>query len=335
MASHDIDIVVNNKHKKNTNTEKKKIKTYRVGSFNVENLLARYEFNKAQLLKISKESLHKKGTIQFGVNDLVAYSLEDEKSKQITAESIKEINADILCLMEVESLQVLDLFNEYYLKELGYTYTMLIDGRDPRNIDVGILSKYPIVNVRSNRHAKNPKTGKYIFARDLLEVDVDLDGKILTLYVTHLTSMSKGREETYKRRLDQVNYIYDRIEKVWKEREYKGDFIICGDFNDKNDEESSIKKLLNHSHLVESITNSLPEEERWTHYYAKESTYNQLDYFFLSKQLSEKNKSTKPVIFRRGLPSRAERYKGSRIEGVGYREPKASDHCPVYMDLIL
>jgi hypothetical protein len=38
---------------------------------------------------------------------------------------------------------------------------------------------------------------------------------------------------------------------------------------------------------------------------------------------------------REGLPWRASKYTGSRLDDVGEDNPKASDHAPVYMDLEL
>ncbi|KAF0972409.1 hypothetical protein FDP41_009312 [Naegleria fowleri] len=311
---------------------------YRIASFNVENLLARYEFNKAQQMKISKQSLACKGVIEFGINDLKPkFTFSDEKSKQITADAIIDINADVMCLMEVESLQVLDEFNSTFLKNLNYNYTMLIDGRDPRHIDCGVLSRYPIVNVRSNRHATYPgERNRYIFSRDLLEVDVSFPGNHeLTLYITHLTSMNKGREDTHDRRVKQVEYICERIEQVWKHKNYKGNFIVCGDMNDYNDEKSSLAKLLKHDHVTDIISQRLKKEDQWTHYFGRGQSYNQLDYMFVSNDLLLRNPRAKPVIYRKGLPLRASKYKGERLQGVGMNEPKASDHAAIYVDLSL
>ena len=71
--------------------------------------------------------------------------------------------------------------------------------------------------------------------------------------------------------------------------------------------------------------------------FAKLETYNQLDYLMLSRHLSTlpANTSTQPFVLRKGLPLRATRYKGARFDKVGQDRPKASDHCPVYMDVEL
>ena len=40
-----------------------------------------------------------------------------------------------------------------------------------------------------------------------------------------------------------------------------------------------------------------------------------------------------PQIIRNGLPLRDDKFKGERFPGVGDTNPKASDHCPVVIEL--
>jgi hypothetical protein len=39
------------------------------------------------------------------------------------------------------------------------------------------------------------------------------------------------------------------------------------------------------------------------------------------------------AVYRKGQPTRASRYTGPRLKGVGKDNPKASDHCPVLVDI--
>jgi len=64
---------------------------------------------------------------------------------------------DILCLVEVDSMDALRLFNEKYLDSY-YNYAILIDGNDPRRIDVGLLSKYKIKSISTNIYEPYEKT---------------------------------------------------------------------------------------------------------------------------------------------------------------------------------
>ncbi len=63
--------------------------TLRLACFNVENLFARFKFRQS----VDPYS----DAIGFTVNDL-AFDIFDETDKRITAQAIREVNADILCL---------------------------------------------------------------------------------------------------------------------------------------------------------------------------------------------------------------------------------------------
>ena len=78
-------------------------------------------------------------------------------------------------------------------------------------------------------------------------------------------------------------------------------------------------------------------EERWTDYYkggTQDQKFRQLDYILLSKRVFDAaGDDVKVKIIRKGLPHRAERCTGSRFADVGEHHPKASDHCPVVVEL--
>jgi endonuclease/exonuclease/phosphatase family metal-dependent hydrolase len=295
----------------------------RVATFNVENLFARYRFREG------RETMAATG---FGINDL-AFDIYDETLKQVTAKAIKEVNADIICVQEVESMGVLEAFNSRFLGGKKYKYRILVDSHDPRFIDVAVLSRVPFVRINTHRDERNKKNSAYLFSRDCLEVDVDVEGKTLALYVNHLKSMMGGRPETRKRRLEQTERVAELVDAHWKALDYKGNFVVCGDFNDYEDADTGLTPLLQHPQLV-NVIKRLPADAQWTHYWAGGGDYRQLDYLLLSKALADKNAGN-PVIMRKGMPHRAEKYTGPRFDEVGENEPKASDHAPVYMDLDL
>ena len=147
--------------------------------------------------------------------------------------------------------------------------------------------------------------------------------------------MTRGREPTHARRFKQATRIVEIVKERWEKQGYEGNFVVCGDMNDYNDEETALVPLLR-APFLENVVERLPKEDQWTHYYNKENTYSQLDYLFVSKSLSQHsaNRDTLPIIERRGMPMRA-KYDQPRFPGVGYDNPKASDHCPVMIDLFL
>jgi endonuclease/exonuclease/phosphatase family metal-dependent hydrolase len=304
----------------------------RIATFNCENLFFRYNFKKNT--DASKED-------GFLINEL-AFDFLDPDEKSITGAAIDEVKADIIALQEIESITVLDHFDTKFIKKLDYEYKVLIDGHDPRQIDVAVMSKYPIVSVRTHRNELSKLPHEvWLFSRDCLEVEIDVDGKSLFLYINHFKSMldtkaktpEEGRANTKARREEQVKRVKEIIDEKWKDKNYNGNFVVLGDFNDYPGEGTALNDLIKNPGLV-NVVERLPVEDQWTHFYAKENDYEQLDYILLSKSLAEKNPEN-PGIMRMGIAKKADKYQGPWLDKVGKIKPVASDHAPVYMDLKL
>jgi endonuclease/exonuclease/phosphatase family metal-dependent hydrolase len=303
--------------------------TVRIATFNVENLFARYRF---------RSGFEPSADDGFTINNL-AFDIYNETEKQITARAIKAVNADIIVLQEVESLPVLDRFFSSYLGGTMYRHRLLIDGNDPRYIDVAVLSRFPITSAKTYRHLRTPAGNSDLFSRDCLEVDLEVNGRSLTLYANHLKSMMEGRAESAPRRQLQAETVAQIVDARWKPLQYQGNFIVLGDMNDYPAEQAadghtSLKALLDHPELV-NVLNRLDTSDQWTHYWAGGNEYHQIDFLLLSKTLAALNATVKPQVYRAGLPFRASRYGGERLDMVGEDNPKASDHCPVFMDIQL
>lgn len=295
----------------------------RLATFNVENLFARYRF---------RDGFQPTADDGFTIND-VAFRIYDEASKKITAKAIRAVNADVICLQEVESLPVLDRFNSFYLGGMNYAYRAVIDSFDPRQIDVAVLSRHPIAAMRSHREERNQAGTGFLFSRDCLEVDILVDKTLLTIYVNHFKSMIGGRDETRARRVEQAERVAKLIDARWKRSRYAGNFVVLGDLNDYPEGNTSLTALLSHKGL-HNVLDRLPDAERWTHYYAGGNAYRQLDYLLLSSGLAKANPG-QPAVMRRGLPWRAQQVSEDRLDDVGENYPKASDHAPFYMDITL
>ncbi len=308
----------------------------RLATFNCENLFARYNFRK------DFEPLEGDG---FTINNL-AFDILNTAEKRITAQAIAATRADIIALQEVENLLVLDRFHSLFMRTLKakYPYRILVDGNDPRNIDVAVLSKYPIVGIRTYRHEEATSEKAELFSRDCLEVEVEVDGRPLTLFVNHLKSMMGGRGKTRPRRVEQVARIMQIIDARFGSG-YDGNFAVLGDFNDYAEDSTeggrkvttSLAPLLDAPFLV-NVNDSIPDSnQRWTHWFKgakKGERARQLDYIFMGKAFYERAGHPVPEIERRGLPYRAEDdYDGERFDHVGEDSPKASDHCPVTIEL--
>ena len=169
------------------------------------------------------------------------------------AQAIKAVDADVLAMEEVESLDALEWFRDGWLQDLGYQYIVSIDAGNDRGIENAVLSRYPL------SHAKNwpgrPLGGVHpaesngwrireagtpiVFRRSPLMVDVtvpagSVEGQAedytLTLFVIHHKS---GRSLGYwrEKEADGLLEIYREIDKV-AEGEPGRNVIALGDFND-------------------------------------------------------------------------------------------------------
>ena len=313
--------------------------TVRVGTFNVQNLFARFKFNS----EVVPEQAVRDG---WDANKTY-FTILDEDEKKLSGKLIRSLGADVLALQEVESLDTLRRFRRDYLGgPKAYPYSVLVDGNDPRLIDVAVLSKHPVVHVRSNQHLRSGSA--YVFSRDCLEVEVDVEGTPLYLFVNHFKSMldkndpKNGRRKTRAKRQQQAKTVKEIVQARFGDQAGETPFIVLGDLNDylETDEAGStgISELVEWEQ-VENVVARRPADDRWTHFFheaaaPKKASYQQLDYLLLARSLAAKTAAV-PSIVRKGLTPAADRYKGPRFQDVGDPKPVASDHCPVVLDLTL
>lgn len=308
--------------------------TVTVATFNCENLFRRFRFKE----KIDPAKASADG---FTINEL-AFEVLRPVEKALTARCIRAVDADVIALQEIENLDVLRRFRGEYLSGMRYTHAMLVEGNDPRAIDVAVLSRHPIVAARSWHHLRQGRS--VVFSRDCLEVDVAVDGKRLTLFVNHLKSMldranpKQGRATTRAKRVLQANTVKDLVRERFGASAGRRAWIVLGDLNDYLTPEpdqgttTGIRDLVEWSQL-ENVLDRLPATDRWTHFRSETRTYRQLDYVLLSKSLAAATPA-RPVVERRGLSTRATQVAGSRFPGVT-AQTVASDHCPLAITLTL
>ncbi len=221
-----------------------------VGTFNLRNLFSQYNF-KAKIDEIISSdggTLNGELKYEFGYADIWTIrkyqgSLVKGKQQAETekiAQRIKDMNVDVLAVQEVEDLDTLHQFNRDYLGSL-YRYCVLVEGNDPRLIDVGILSTLPVGGVTSWKHAVHPSDPtRSVFGRDLLEVEILNPSRSKTLFRifnNHLKShfvgagmeTAAGRQSNDERRTRQAEMVAEIV----KARTRPGSsFIVLGDMND-------------------------------------------------------------------------------------------------------
>ncbi len=226
---------------------------------------------------------------------------------QALAEVILAVDCDILALQEVENVEILAEFNETYLNGM-YPEVVLVEGNDPRGIDVAILSRIHLESVVSfrNREMVNPQDGSRIrFSRDVVAVQWEGGGgRLWTLLTTHLKSGVELRDRLLRRvQGEEIARICSQMGYI--ERQGRGLVVLAGDLNSEpwSDELRALRDL------------PLSDPARDLPYRSTHAGGKALDYVLLS-----------PDADRRYLV-------GSYTI---YREPpasEASDHYLVYLDL--
>jgi len=254
----------------------------------------------------------------------------DDVSMKNSARVIQEIDAHILCLIEVEDRPTLSLFNSDLLNIL-YPYNMLLDGNDPRGIDVSLLSKFELGEIRTNIFDGTPKSRT--FSRDCLEVELIMqNGKSIYFLVNHLKSKS-GMDQ--KRNDERRKAQAERVLQILQTRyDLKTQYVVvAGDFNDTPDN-PPLAPLLNSNALHDVLKLQYPDnpDERWTYHYKKNE---QIDYILVSDPLRKAFK--KAGVLRKGI---ADVYKYSSGKEKSYPSVTswrnaASDHGAVWAEFDL
>ena len=122
-----------------------------VCTFNVNNLYVRYKFGETFPGDLSHKSAvddPKQGFLP--MYNPGSFELFNPVQRKLAARALtrdQTVLPDVLLLQEVESLIALRTFNEDQLAG-QYEQALLIDSRDLRQIDVGVLSRLPILDVR-------------------------------------------------------------------------------------------------------------------------------------------------------------------------------------------
>jgi endonuclease/exonuclease/phosphatase family metal-dependent hydrolase len=255
-----------------------------------------------------------------------------EIARDNTAKVIKDVGAHVACIVEAESRQTLKSFDAHLLNS-RYKYEMLIDADDPRGIDVGIYSKYPIGSIIT--HLFDKEGNKTIFSRDCLEIEVFLpDDKKLYVLCNHFKSRGYDYDGTAdEKRTRQARQVAKIIGKYDLSKDW---VIVAGDLND-NPTNAPLQPLLTVKNLFDVLERSFPDNpmKRWTYYYNK---FEQIDFVLVSKPLIERLQ--KAGVERRGIYGLKKRTNESNglvdveeeYDSVTHWTNAASDHGAVWAE---
>ncbi len=268
---------------------------------------------------------------------------------QAIGKVIKRVNADVIGLCEVEDRRTLEAFNVQVLGR-KYPYCMLIEGNDERGIDVGVLSKHPIVSLRSNASSVDPmeKTRRdgatpRLFNRDCLEAVIELPaGKgRMSVLVTHLKSKRGSAEMELDTDPNRIRQSVE-IARIGRERHAKGGkpyrVAVVGDLNETPDRagangaalggrQSSIDALLVDCGLVNIVRDTVGPQYSFTHVDERggQVSKGQIDYILISHDL-------KTAAVSCGIDRSGQALWGPNAPP---RSAAASDHAALFVDFDL
>jgi endonuclease/exonuclease/phosphatase family metal-dependent hydrolase len=164
-----------------------------------------------------------------------------------TGRVIRDVDADILAVIEAENRVTLKQFSEFVIDKVKgevdqvirpYTNIMLIDGNDDRGIDVGLMTKegFDIGLMQSHINDLKPD-GNPIFSRDCPEYAVTTpSGELIWVIPNHFKSKFGGNDPASiakrKAQATRTAEIYNRLR-----ADGQDNIVILGDLNDTPDSE--------------------------------------------------------------------------------------------------
>jgi len=271
-----------------------------------------------------------------------------------TGRVIRDVNADILAVIEAEDRVSLKMFTDFVHDEVAtelptadrpdrYQNIMLIDGNDDRGIDVGLMTKadFDIDLMRS--HVSDLRDNGFpVFSRDCPEYLVlTPEENRLWVIPNHFKSKFGGNTpDSIQKREDQAKRtreIYDELLAAGEEL-----VVVLGDLNDDPDS-GSLQPLLasggpmdvsDHPNFDVGEFNVRPSNRnRGIGTFGLGNDNDKIDYLLLSPNLF--NKVTSAGLFRKGAwpgsrPKRWEVY--SQLQN---KVHVASDHHVIWADIAL
>lgn len=308
-----------------------------------EGRFARLRKIRGRLLERPKDDQKPVKVVATGRDDWIGWvelktGTVDELAMAHTAMVIRDVDADVVGVVEAENRPALKLFTEAMLKKVGgqpYDQVMLVDGNDDRGIDVGLLTrkKLPLAEIRT--HVFDTGTEGPVFSRDCCEFHLRLRaGRRLVVLVNHLKSKGYGTpddptgERRRRRQATRVASIYRALR-----REGHRYVVVAGDLNDSPGS-ASLKPLISGTNLRDISEHPRFEWNGRRGTFGSGGEDHKLDYVLLSPELFAKARGG--AVFRKGV------WRGSRTkdpwdiyETLTADIHAASDHAAIYADIDL
>lgn len=266
------------------------------------------------------------------------FELEKEPIKETatenTARVIRELNADVLCVVEAENRVLLKRFDEGVIPKVGghaYEHVMLIDGNDERGIDVGILTREDYLIRSMISHVDDVDDDGTIFGRDCPEYTIETpSGQTLLVLLNHFKSKGYGKpSESNTKRKRQAT----RVRAIYEERLQEGFELItiAGDLNDTPTSDPLKPLIDNGSTLVDVMDHAKFSGDGRPGTHGNGTKSGKLDYLLMSPKLADKVQAG--GIEWRGVWGGVNGTLFPHFPEVKNARDAASDHAALWVDL--
>jgi endonuclease/exonuclease/phosphatase family metal-dependent hydrolase len=262
---------------------------------------------RAAVLRVATWNVHdlfdaEDRTLPPGELDTVPAPAEVDLKLDRVAAVLLRLDADVILLQEVETLALV----EQLAARTGYPEARLVEGADPRGIDVAALSRVPVRAYVSHRDERDVGGGP-LWPRDCVELHLDAGaGRWAAVVGTHLSSALSDDGTRRARQADRLREIADALLAAGAAR-----VIAGGDLNDAATS-PALAPLLGDGAWVDASALLLPDQA-WT--WSRDGDRAALDHLAVPRDAW-------PAVLR------AEVLAGPDVAA-------ASDHRPVAIELLL
>ncbi|MSP24037.1 MAG: hypothetical protein EXR75_02510 [Myxococcales bacterium] len=200
--------------------------------------------------------------------------------KKAVIRALDELSVDIVMLQEVEHQKVLDELNDGLAKP--FAHATLLDGNDPRGVDIAILSRVPLGAVVTHKDEKFTKNGTnaplYSYARDCLEVHLNYNGREIVLLGVHFKSKDNDAPD---KRLAEAQHTRLLADALLADASNTA-LLILGDYNDLPSS-LPVEAVAGTVPRFENAAALAPSTDRWSFYY--NGQYELVDHQFANPVL--------------------------------------------------
>ncbi len=256
----------------------------------------------------------------------------NEVATRATGRVVKDLNADVLAVIEAESRPALQRFTGGVLKAAGgkiYEHIMLIDGNDERGIDVGVMARNGYEIVAMTSHVDDKDSQGLIFSRDCPVYSVTTPkGNTIVVLVNHFKSKMGGGDAKRLRQSKRVKAIYEQLKKDGHDL-----IAVVGDLNDTPDSKA-LAPLVKQTDLQEIGTHPKFDDGHGGNRpgtFGNGAAGNKIDYILLSPKLFKKAKQG--GIFRMGVWGGKNGTLFPHYPEITKPEEAASDHAAIWAEL--